>query len=107
MTTTILSNGSKWGGQDPDGIDKLADTLSREPLDPRFENLGNFVHTETGGLTRFFGNFANISHVFRVDTDDTTLITTLTTLIRANQATDAYQAIRAASSLTVTEKEGR
>lgn len=35
--TLILSNGSKWAGQDPDSIQTLLDVLGDNVLDPMFE----------------------------------------------------------------------
>ena len=40
----ITVNGSRWSGQQPDTIDSLISLLSREPLDPRFEDCGNFCY---------------------------------------------------------------
>ncbi|EBM5152882.1 pyruvate dehydrogenase, partial [Salmonella enterica subsp. enterica serovar Typhimurium] len=34
--TLILSNGSKWAGQDPDSIQTLLDVLGDNVLDPMF-----------------------------------------------------------------------
>jgi hypothetical protein len=48
MTLTIRSNGSKWYGEDPDPIEVLFDTLGKHPLDPSFEDYGNFVFQEKG-----------------------------------------------------------
>ena len=92
----IISNGSKWAGQQPDDLQTLIDVLSSNPLDPTFEEYGNFIHPDGGALgTRFFGNFAHLSHVFQIDTDEPELIQRLTAAIRANQATPAYQKLRA------------
>lgn len=94
MTTTIHSNGSKWLGQDPDSIDTLLDLLAREPLDPTFEQYGNFMHPGPDGMTTFFGNFNQWSHVFRIDTDDPAVITALRRAIRTNQRRPSYRAAK-------------
>ena len=117
----IISNGSKWAGESPDGIDKLFERLGSHPLDPRFEGYGNFImsplchytterdefgtpryvddlsrpiYPESQGAVRFFGNFYCLSAVFSIDTDEPELIERLTNAVRANQATDAYQQAR-------------
>jgi hypothetical protein len=99
MTTTIISNGSKWNGQDPDSIETLFKVLDMFALDRTFEKYGNFViiepvseageHLVPNGV-RFFGNFAEISHVFSIDTDDPELIERLTAAIRKNQQRADY-----------------
>jgi len=105
MKTTIISNGSKWLGEDPDSIEKLIDVLEKNPLDPTFEKYGNFIteldqpgaweepekHKEFTGVVGFFGNFHTISHVFNIRTNDKDIIKRLTTAIRKNQKTDAYE----------------
>jgi len=94
MTTTIHSNGSKWGGEQPDDINALVDVLGNYALDRTFEDerFGNFVfpHDKQQGITCFFGNFADLSHVFSIDTDDAEVIARLTTAIRANQQRPDY-----------------
>ena len=109
----IISNGSKWAGEEPDSINELLSLLRREPLDPSFEAYGNFVHPalrarveydgcntvyvdgdpiypDAPDAVRFFGNFFTTSHAFTIDTDEPAIIETLTAAIRANQATDVY-----------------
>lgn len=112
LKTRITSNGSKWAGQSPDSIEVLLEVLTREPLDPTFEEYGNFISENPcravpgklygewvdGPLlfpgrqvTRFFGNFHKLSHVFNIDTDEPDVIEPLTVAIRANQQTTACQ----------------
>lgn len=101
----ILSNGSKWAGQEPDSIDVLLDVLNREPLDPTFENCGDFIdpsptwgkygttpspYPDNPNVVSFFGNFLKVSHVFNIHTDDTEIIEKLTVAIRANQQRTDY-----------------
>lgn len=102
--TAIEHNGSKWLGEAPDSIETLLDVLTREPLDPRFEEYGNFVYPLDGehgyndpayaGTFRFFGNFALLSHSFGITSDEADTIKVLTDAIRANQAREDYQKIR-------------
>lgn len=122
MTATfIISNGSKWLGENPDSIDTLIDRLTNEVLDPTFEEYGDFCeragdetveslnaggrcpsHQEAvrigdsiaGPALHFWGNFYSYSHVFSVVTDDPDLIARMTTAIRANKATVAYKEAR-------------
>lgn len=39
----IISNGSKWAGEQPDSIEQLIKVLEQYPLDPTFEKYGNFI----------------------------------------------------------------
>ena len=95
---TIEANGSKWAGESPDSIDELLGVLARTPLNPMFEEYGNFILRDEkplpDGVVRFWGNFHELSHVFSVDTDERDMIERLTSAIRANQATPAYIAAR-------------
>lgn len=95
--TEIYSNGSKWLGEEPDSVEVLLGVLAQTPLDPRFEQYGNFVSPSESVLsaTSFFGNFWEVSHVFRIDSDDPAVVGPLTQAIAANVATPAYQAARA------------
>jgi hypothetical protein len=100
----ILSNGSKWYGQEPDSINQLLEVLKNEPLDRRFEKYGNFIYIiresdtidpctcpkEWIGSTMFSGNFLTISHVFRILTDEQEIINKLTIAIRENQQRQDY-----------------
>ena len=107
--TRIISNGSKWAGEQPDNIEKLFERLETEPLDPRFEELGSFVIANpemlrkgetmndfygSPGWVQFFGNFARISAVFGIHTNDADLIKRLIEAIRKNQQSKAYQDFR-------------
>ena len=38
----IWRNGSKWAGEQPDGIEVLLEVLASEPLRPIFEDCGGF-----------------------------------------------------------------
>lgn len=90
---TILSNGSKWYGEEPDTIDKLLEILATEPLDPSFEDYGNFVWLEDG-FWHVFGNFWSVSHVFRIQSRSHEAIASIEAALRANQTTAAYQQAR-------------
>jgi hypothetical protein len=94
MVTEIRSNGSKWAGESPDGIEVLEHRLRTETLDPTFEKYGNFIRKTRGGPWKLFGNFLTYSHVFNITTYDAALARRLRKLIRANQATEAYQDAR-------------
>jgi hypothetical protein len=101
----ILSNGSKWFGELPDTIENLLDGLSKYPLDPVFEEYGNFVNhnpewlnpeiaEKYKGCALIAGNFMEVSHVFRIVTDDSELINKLVEAINKNKETKEYQQFR-------------
>ena len=107
MTTIIVSNGSKWAGQEQDPIEILLDVLKNYSLNRTFEAYGDFyqpvphlcdqfgAHThdsEYEGLSSFSGNFYTLSHVFNIYTDDHELIEKLKTAIRANKRRSDYLA---------------
>jgi hypothetical protein len=85
----IMSNGSKWMGENPDTIEKLCEVLKNYPLDRTFEDYGNFIITD-GVTTTFFGNFLNLSHVFNIITDEIEIIELLTGLILENRKRTDY-----------------
>lgn len=89
---TIFSNGSKWNGQDPDTLERLLEVLGTTPLDPSFEDYGNFAYTEDiqEGNVRLFGNFWGVSHVFSIEGTHEELAHVVLA-IRANQQTEAYR----------------
>lgn len=107
MTTIIVSNGSKFAGQENDSIESLLKVLETETLDRSFEAYGNFInenprycsqygghnHTsEYEGLTAIFGNFHTCSHVFNIKTNDPQIIKNLTNAINKNKKTKSYLA---------------
>ena len=116
MRTVITSNGSRWMGQEPDSMETLLEVLASEPLDPSFEDYGNFCYANEGefswttyengkavmrksepmpaGNVRFFGNFYTVSHVFNIDTDEPEVIAKLKAAIDANKASEAYRKAR-------------
>src|SRR5690554_5495748 len=98
----INHNGSKWAGQAPDSIQTLLQTLEQYPLDPTFEDYGNFIHpfvptqwTEKNeqyrGCTSISGNFYSLSHSFSIITDDQALIELLTVAVQSNQSRTDYK----------------
>lgn len=105
--TLILSNGSKWAGQNPDDIQTLLDVLETDVLDPTFEQYHCYRPSpysplvRTGrneemfdpwlGASTFFGNFLTVSHVFNIITKDPGVVEALSEAIRKNMATDEYQ----------------
>ena len=104
--TIIHSNGSKWAGQEPDGIDKLVEVLGKHAIEKRFfgpftveerkgEEVVDVTHyfcpiKQNGDDTRFFGNFEDLSHVFRIDTNDPEVIDKLTMAIKSNEGWKKY-----------------
>lgn len=109
----IMSNGSKWAGEEEDDIATLLDVLTKYRLDyERFDNEFYSVNPCHGVLNpnyiawektephyidgprmyecddvyRFFGNFLNLSHVFNIDTNDRETIDSLVKAIEANKA---------------------
>ncbi|KHD28179.1 pyruvate dehydrogenase [Xenorhabdus nematophila] len=105
--TLILSNGSKWAGQDPDNIQTLLDVLGNNVLDPMFEQYHCYrsypfeplIKTERNdkifqpwlGAACFFGNFLTVSHVFNIITKDDSVVEALNEAIQKNIATEQYQ----------------
>lgn len=100
-TILIVSNGSRWAGEEPADLNTLLDCLACSPLDPRFEDYGNFIDecpisckTEQPllpvGWQSFGGNFYEYSHCFQLTTNDPQAIAELTAAIRKNQATKGY-----------------
>ena len=83
----IISNGSKWAGEEPDTIDVLLKRLEEYTLDPVF---GEFMTLLDNGKIMFFGNFFDYSHVFRIETDDSEICEKLTNAIVKNTMTDKY-----------------
>jgi hypothetical protein len=110
----INSNGPKWAGDLPDTLDHLLEVLAREPLDPTFEQYGNFAinlsleqRDQPPGTIRFWGNFWALSHVFSIDTDEQPVIDQLMAAIRANQATEAYRGAKLAIARLEDERQRR
>lgn len=108
-TVLIVSNGSRWAGSDAAWLDELLDVLKEEPLDPVFEEYGNFISTGPDlvawdtlkpltppGWVSFHGNFFRLSHVFQIVTNDAGVIAELTAAIRANQGRSDYAAAKVA-----------
>lgn len=106
----IMSNGSKWYGEEEDNIEDLLKTLDEHPLDPRFKSFitkdpcigvrgerGGYVdgpRMYTANVTRFFGNFHTVSHVFQIDTNDPETIAALSSAIRKNMRQAEYRAAK-------------
>jgi hypothetical protein len=113
-------------GEEPDALEQLFQVLASDPLDPTFEEYGNFccgepraavhlgkgeyadkgpIYPDAPGMQRFWGNFYELSHVFRIDTDEPELIERLTVAIRTNQATEAYTLARKGRGLVEKQPE--
>lgn len=90
--TKIISNGSKWAGEEPDSIEKLLEVMKTEPLDRTFEQYGDFCISmpNTDGALRFWGNFHAVSHVFSIETNDPEVIESLIGAIKANKRLPGY-----------------
>lgn len=107
----IISNGSKWLGQEPDSIETLIALLEREPLDPSFEAYGNFVYQveDNSGNWIAHGNFFHYSHVFQIE-GTLAEITPILLAILENQSSAAYKDARkqfSPSELTPMPNPGR
>jgi len=66
MKTIINSNGSKWAGQSPDGLEVLEKRLKENKLDLHSFAKCGFVSYHDENVT-LFGNFLDISHVFNIE----------------------------------------
>ncbi len=86
----IVSNGSKWAGEEPDSLEKLLEVLRTEILDPRFEERGSFVARTSNGIVRIFGNFLTVSHVFNIEGTEEELSEAIEA-IEANKQTEGYK----------------
>lgn len=104
MITSVISMGSKWGGESPDTIQDLLNMLAAHPLNPLFEDYGNFVNPSPEWINKanppypdesnvhvISGNFMEWSYVFNIHTNDPAVIESLTLAIRANQQRTDYQ----------------
>ena len=103
--TNIISNGSRGPGEEVGSIAELCDVLKSTPLDPCYENTGDFVnrnpkfiHKEAAekykGCAQIFGNFLAVSHPVNIITDDSELIDRLEVLVRENQASKEYVEVK-------------
>lgn len=101
----IISNGSKWYGQKPNTIEKLIEVLKNHPLDPVYEQYGNFINNNPKclkkeaaekyqGCTKINGNFAKYSHAFDIITDEPEIINQLAEAIKQNINSEAYSKLR-------------
>jgi hypothetical protein len=112
----ILSNGSKFCGEENDTIETLLDTLSKHSLDPVFEKYGNFVNRtpkwlnsksaeKYQGCTSIHGNFMGVSHAFNIITDEPELIEKINSAINKNKQTPEYQRFRQELQARENKKE--
>ena len=116
ITTNIISNGSKWAGQEPDSIDDLIKVLEEYTIEERFftkyvvDREGKYTYknlcpidaeykdhvfpafrdTIEEGTYRFLGNFEEVSHVFNIETNDKEVIDKLVKAIKANKGWIKY-----------------
>ena len=83
--TNIISNGSKWAGEDPDTIETLLDVLKEYKLDYRCRPfIERFNVCPCGEVYHFSGNFKNLSHVFSINTNNKELSKTIMSAISEN-----------------------
>ena len=109
-------NGTDFTLPDNDSLFILLSLLQEHPLDPMFEDYGNFmvpcrasckgefdgdtceytyldlgpVYEDAPNAVRFHGNFLDVWHPFSLDTDDPQLIAVLLDTIRKNQLRSDY-----------------
>ena len=89
-TAQIVSNGSKWYGQKPDGLLPLFRTLKSNKIDAKrtYVDPRPVWTNETqppANAALFGGNFEDVSHVFCIYTDSPRLIRALEVAINTNQ----------------------
>jgi hypothetical protein len=99
----IKSNGTDWNSP-VQPIQTLLKKLDQKPLDPVYENMGNFIikykserqvdNRRYIGCTHFLGHFATTPYVFSVITDEKVIIEELTKAIRMNQERLDYETLR-------------
>ena len=105
----IVSNGSKWAGEEPDDLDDLLLMLGSHPLreergdhgevdpcegirndDRKTPNAPRWVNGPrlfaVDGVRHYSGNFEDISHVFSLYTNDRDTIATLDAALAKNLA---------------------
>ena len=86
----IMSNGSKWAGEEPDSVETLLEVLRSETLDPRFEEHGSITTRTSHGRVRIFGNFLTLSHVFNIEGTEEELAEIIEA-IEANKQSEGYK----------------
>jgi len=104
FTTNIISNGSKWYGEEPDSIEKLLEVLQKETIEETFFQkwveapnspnpiTHNFcpINKKENGFYVFFGDFEGVSHVFNIETNDPSIIKNLSEAIKSNKGWALY-----------------
>ena len=79
----------------PPPLSHLLETLEKTPLDPRFEDFGNFLVINERGEFYIRGNFWKLSRVFSVrGSIDEPEMLQLAAAVRKNQRTKAYREAR-------------
>ena len=98
--TEIISNGSKWYGQNPDTIKKLIEVLAGHKLEEDCFSKTYYEHhdawlircpiSKENSAYVFRGNFEDLSHVFYIVTTDKATISKLRKAITANEGWSEY-----------------
>lgn len=78
---SIISNGSKWAGEDPDPIEKLYERLEKFTL----REFSSWTYMPASKTHLFHGNFDELSAVFQIETDDIFVIDKLKNLMMKNK----------------------
>jgi hypothetical protein len=109
LQNTVVQYQGSFIGTAAQHIEKLLEMLAEQPLDPAFEDRGNFIYevepANFGAQSKIFGeywdggfhiygDFYQIPWAFSVYTKDPDVAQRLTTAIEQNKATAAYEAIR-------------
>jgi len=132
----IQGNGSKWAGGREDPLSKLFERLEQCPLDPRWEECGEFawiahdsirrrqyddkgtfigyyyedagpIYDDAPYAVEFCGNFYGVSAGFSIVTDDPEIVEVLLEAIHKNQQSPAYQQAKIEVENRRREREAR
>jgi hypothetical protein len=89
----IISNGSKWAGEQPDSIADLLEVLAGPyVLDRTFEEYGDFIYRNEDGKWRAWGNFLELSHVFNILADTREELAAIEEAVRLQKERPDYTA---------------
>lgn len=98
----VQNIGSHMLGDPSNTVAELLEMLAKYPLNPMFEDYGNFCYKlspddakRCGCHYHICGNFYQYSYVFNIDADTKADTVKLERVIRRNQKTPEYRAARA------------